>query len=365
MRHRFHALCPYFAMFPEAFAASWIERLTEPGDVVLDPFCGRGTAPFQALLMNREAIGGDINPVAYCVTRAKTNSPSASALRQRLTYLENRFCKEDLDHGRDDLPEFFHYAYAPSTLGQVLYLRAVLKWETSGVDCMLAALTLGALHGESKRSRAYLSNQMPRTISTKPDYSVRFWQKHGFRAPERNAFALLRTQISYRYATPPPAGRASVVKTDFRDLPRLATKLQKPVRLVVTSPPYLDVTNFEEDQWLRLWFLGGPPRPTYRRISRDDRHEHPTAYWKLISDMWRVLGSLVRPGGHVVIRMGGRKLSSDQIVAGLEATSVFSQRRVTLVSWEVSPIQKRQTGSFTPGTTGCAREVDCCFRVES
>ena len=24
-------------------------------------------------------------------------------------------------------------------------------------------------------------------------------------------------------------------------------------------PPYLDVTHFEEDQWLRLWFLGGPP----------------------------------------------------------------------------------------------------------
>lgn len=364
MRHRFHALCPYFAMFPEAFAATWIERLSEPGDIVLDPFCGRGTTPFQALLMNRRAIGADINPVAYCVTHAKTNSPQPSALKTRLTYLENRFRGEDWDCEREALPRFFSYAYTPFTLNQLLYLRSTLKWQSSDVDCMLAALILGALHGESNRSSAYLSNQMPRTISTKPEYSIRFWEKHGFRAPERNAFSLLRDQISFRYHTPPPLNRASVIRTDFRGLPAISAGLQKPVRLVVTSPPYLDVTNFEEDQWLRLWFLGGPPRPTYRTISKDDRHERPTAYWNLISDMWRVLGVLLREGGHVVIRMGGRKLSSNQIVAGLEATSIFSQRSVTLVSWDVSLIKKRQTGSFRPGSTGCAQEVDCCFRVK-
>ena len=35
MRHRFHALCPYFAMFPESFVETWIDRLTKPGDLVL------------------------------------------------------------------------------------------------------------------------------------------------------------------------------------------------------------------------------------------------------------------------------------------------------------------------------------------
>ena len=54
---------------------------------------------------------------------------------------------------------------------------------------------------------------------------------------------------------------------DMRQLPWVADQLPGPIRLVVTSPPYLDVTNFEEDQWLRLWFLGGPPFPTRGRIS--------------------------------------------------------------------------------------------------
>ena len=63
MRNRFHALCPYLAMFPEGFAERWIDELTVPGDLVVDPFCGRGTTPFQALLMGSNALAGDINPV--------------------------------------------------------------------------------------------------------------------------------------------------------------------------------------------------------------------------------------------------------------------------------------------------------------
>ena len=34
---------PYYAMFPAAFAERVIREHTEPGDVVLDPFAGRGT----------------------------------------------------------------------------------------------------------------------------------------------------------------------------------------------------------------------------------------------------------------------------------------------------------------------------------
>ena len=48
-------------MFPEAFAHDNIEKWTGPGDLVLDPFSGRGTTLFEALLMGRNAIASDIN----------------------------------------------------------------------------------------------------------------------------------------------------------------------------------------------------------------------------------------------------------------------------------------------------------------
>jgi hypothetical protein len=363
MRHRFHSLCPYFAMFPESFAEQWIEKLSKPGDVILDPFSGRGTTPFQALLSGRAAIGNDINPVAFCLTRAKTSAPKESAVKQRITSLENRFNANQWNESAKALPPFFSHAYAPATLRQILFFRKSLNWRTSEVDCMLAGLVLGSLHGESNKSPSYLSNQMPRTISTKPDYSIRFWIKHGFEAPQRDVFELLRKHLSFRYESAPPVAKGDTFEGDFRNLPLSLKGRDQAPKLVVTSPPYLDTTNFEEDQWLRLWFLGSEPNPTYRMISKDDRHDNPDAYWRLIGDLWRVLGQVLAKRSHVVIRMGGKKLTPEKIAAGLLANSCLTERKVELIHSEVSVLKKRQTASFRPGAPGGGYEVDCCFSV--
>lgn len=363
MRHRFHALCPYFAMFPESFAGRWIQDLSRPGDIVLDPFCGRGTAPFEALLRGRSAVGCDINPVAYCVSRAKMNAPPAAVVRGRLTKLRNGFKLQKWEPSAAGLPEFFRYAFSPLTLSGLLYLRACLRWERSDVDCMIAALVLGSLHGEITKSPSYLSNQMPRTISTKPDYSVRFWSRRGLAPPHRDVFALLENRLAFRYESAPPGGRGLVFHADFRDLPFLMQAKENKADLVITSPPYLDTTNFEEDQWLRGWFLGGPACPRKTARSRDDRCRSSGRYWRLIADTWRVLGRVVRPGGHVVVRIGGKRLDPEGIVAGLRSTATFSRRKVELLSWEVSELRGKQTNAFRPGAEGCAEEVDACFWI--
>jgi len=352
-------------MFPESFAEKWIDRLTRRGDYVLDPFCGRGTAPFQALLMGRNAVASDINPVAYCVSRAKTNSPSLASVRRRITILEREFEleAENLETERRKLPVFFRHAYRLRTLRQLLFLRHRLKWRRSDGDCMIAALVLGSLHGESNRSLSYLSNQMPRTISTKPDYSIRFWRTHGYKPPQRDVFELLRKKLNFRYESSPPNGHALMFHEDFRELPRLIKVFHKPIKCAITSPPYMNVTNYEEDQWLRIWFLGGSPKPTYGKISKDDRHLRPEKYWDLISDIWRVLGLILHKRADVVIRIGGKNLSTDQIVNGLVGASVFSRRTIKLANCEISEIKKKQTDSFRPGTQGCSLEVDCHFQI--
>jgi len=360
MRHRFHALCPYFAMFPESFVEQWVTELTRPNDVVFDPFCGRGTAPFTALLMERRAIGNDINPVAYCVSKAKTNAPAASQVRRRLTMLEQGYDRDEWEAERRSLPEFFGYAYGRETLRQLLYLRQRLHWRKSDTDCMIAAVTLGSLHGDGA-SASYLSNQMPRTISTKPGYSVRYWQEHGMRPPKRNAFDVLRRTVSFRYASEPPSDRALVLSEDVRDLPRYVHTFPRPVRFAITSPPYFDTTNYEEDQWLRLWFLGGAPHPTYGVISRDDRHEKTTRYWGLIGDMWRSLAVILDENANVVIRIGVRGMAPRRVAEAVEGTSALSRRPTKLVRWEASPAKGRQTKAFRPGSEGVAVEVDCHF----
>ena len=362
-RHRFHGLCPFFAMFPESFAERWIDRVSSRNDTILDPFCGRGTAPFQAILMDRSAVACDINPVAYCITRAKTNPPLQSVVRRRLTVLEKAFDSAEWESWRRCLPRFFRVGYSPRTLRQILYLRSCLKWRTSDTDCMIAALCLGSLHGESEKSPSYFSNQMPRTISTKPEYSIRFWQKHRYKAPKRDVFDLLRKRLDYRYESPLPERRAGVYLDDMRNLPSRLKGKTDSIRCVITSPPYLNVTSFEEDQWLRLWFLGGAPRPTYGQVSRDDRHERREAYWAFILDMWRALARILASDSDIVLRIGGKGFDPDEIVAGLQGTSLIARRHVELIHREVSSIRRRQTDSFRPGSKGCRFEVDCHFRM--
>ena len=362
MRHRFHSLCPYFAMFPESFAEKWIGQLTRRNDIVLDPFSGRGTTAFQALLMGRQAVATDVNDVAYCLTKAKTSAPSVSSVRRRLTQLENGFDGRAWRHEADSHGEFFRLAFARRVFQQLLYLRSTLKWHSSNVDSMVAALALGSLHGEMDKSQSYFSNQMPRTISTKPAYSVRFWKQREYEPPDRDVFAILRQRLDFRYRTPPPDGNAFVYHQDIRKLPRIRNRLPAPIRCAITSPPYLDVTNFEEDQWLRLWFLGGPPYPTIGRVSRDDRHSDGDKYWRFIADMWRVLGVLLAPKAHVVIRIGTGRLNPTALARALTASSQFSARKVELLSSETSELKNRQTDVFRPGSKGCSVELDCHFR---
>src|SRR5438128_539260 len=89
-RHRFHSICPYFAMFPETFVRRNVLAWSKRDDVICDPFLGRGTTVFESLLNGRQAIGCDINPVAVCLSKAKSEAPSLKAITARLAVLEKR-----------------------------------------------------------------------------------------------------------------------------------------------------------------------------------------------------------------------------------------------------------------------------------
>src|SRR5689334_7197327 len=94
--HRLHALCPYFAMFPPDFAREQILQHTKRGELVLDPFSGRGTTLLEALLNERRAVAADINPVAYCVSAAKAHAPSLGEVWDELDFLEEAYYRASL-----------------------------------------------------------------------------------------------------------------------------------------------------------------------------------------------------------------------------------------------------------------------------
>ncbi|MBN2092191.1 site-specific DNA-methyltransferase [candidate division KSB1 bacterium] len=67
--HNFHS---FPAKFPPQLPQKFIESLTKPGDVVLDPIAGSGTTILEAFISNRRAVGFDIDPLAIKLARVKT-----------------------------------------------------------------------------------------------------------------------------------------------------------------------------------------------------------------------------------------------------------------------------------------------------
>jgi DNA modification methylase len=59
----------YWARKPHNVVAEYIKHYSNKDDIVLDPFCGSGVTPIEAMKLGRKSIGVDIDPIAIFITR--------------------------------------------------------------------------------------------------------------------------------------------------------------------------------------------------------------------------------------------------------------------------------------------------------
>src|SRR6476620_2065734 len=105
--HSLHEVS-YRACFKPQLPRFFIERLTNPGDLVYDPFMGRGTTPLEAALLGRVPAGNDVNPLSVILTGPRFNPPYLEGVQARLRQIP----LDDPADMPEDLLEFYH----PSTL---------------------------------------------------------------------------------------------------------------------------------------------------------------------------------------------------------------------------------------------------------
>ena len=80
-----HGIHAFAAKFPPQLPATFIERLTAPGDVVLDPMMGSGTTLVESVIRGRKAIGLDLDPLSIKQCKAKTKPIDDVELLNRLS----------------------------------------------------------------------------------------------------------------------------------------------------------------------------------------------------------------------------------------------------------------------------------------
>lgn len=82
-----HDFYRYPARFSPVFAREAIKTFTQPGDFVLDPFCGGGTTLVEALSLGRRAAGMDVSSLAAFLARTKTTPISVHDKREIAAWL--------------------------------------------------------------------------------------------------------------------------------------------------------------------------------------------------------------------------------------------------------------------------------------
>jgi len=315
--HSLHPMCSYLASFPAALTHAFIARYSRPGDVVLDPFSGRGTTPLQACAEGRIGVGNDLNPFAHLLTASKVQPATRAAATTRLTGLRLAWnadaprwhelaaaiVADPAGGGPVPVPPEVVVAFHPSTLAQLLFTRAQLDL-ADRTDRFLAAAITGILHG---KSASYLSELMPNTFSMAPRYVRDFAARTDFHSPRRDVFDGLASKLERLFRQPPTPAEGIALLGDARDAAaRARAELDaqgRPdrARLVVTSPPYLRVVKYGYYNWLRTWFLGFDARAIDATL--DDAH-HREPYLAFMADVLADLRAAITDDAVVVLIIG-------------------------------------------------------------
>jgi hypothetical protein len=317
--HSLHEIS-YRACFKPQLPRFFIERLTDPGGVVYDPFAGRGTTMLEAALMGRVPLGCDINPLSHVLVEPRLAPPTLEEVRERLSAI----AWTTLAEFPEELLTFYH----PETLREVCALKAYLarRMESGTLDSVDRWIRMVAVNRLTGHSSGFFS-----VYTLPPNQAVSVGAQKKINAdrqqvPLRRIVSTLIYKKSRslltdcsdqtRQVLSGTASRSRLLTAPASRTPEMASSS---VNLVVTSPPFLDVVDYAADNWLRCWFCGIDTAEVQLTVLKriEDWREAMTA---VFVELARVL----RPGGHVAFEVGevrgGRvRLEEHVIPCGLQA----------------------------------------------
>ncbi|HII99594.1 MAG TPA: site-specific DNA-methyltransferase, partial [Methanoregula sp.] len=300
------------------------------GDLVYDPFSGRGTTVIEAGLCGRNVVANDANPLSRILTEPRFFPPDPAALQKRLDAIPRKAKTADID-----LSMFFH----PDTENEIVSLKEYLNDRNEHarmdqIDRWIAMVATNRLTGHSKGffsvytlpPNQAVSPQSQQRINRKRNQVPEYRDTHQIVA--KKSKSLLRSLSGSESSNLTRAGKSALFLTgDARDTPKIQDNT---VQLTVTSPPFLDIVQYREDNWLRCWF---------NNLDRDHIGKGITmartldAWCTVMGRVFTELYRITRPGGYVAFEVGEvrkRTIRLDEQVIPLGADAGFTCEAVLI-----------------------------------
>lgn len=303
----------YPARFVPQIPSNLIGYFSQRGDTVLDLFCGSGTTLVEAFRLDRKAIGIDINPVATLVTSARLTSISFDRFDSFLTSIAlavaRRLLEKD-DHTLALVPNLEENRrwYHPETLVQLALIHsAILDLTPNSAERIIARCCFSAiLNKVCSQDRHYgwvcdgVHPDQYKYKNAETAFMEKLCQFKSFLTSYRISLKMTEPRIvTY--------DDIQVHQADARDLRSVV--LNETVDLIVTSPPYLSVTDYSKSFRLTtLWFnadhwplfLQSEIGARFKRQRHNSYEDYIDDTRKYIDECYRVLA----PHGHLCLVVG-------------------------------------------------------------
>lgn len=247
--HSIHEIS-YRACYKPQLPKFFIERLTRKNDVVYDPFLGRGTTLIEANLLGRKVVGNDINPLSEILTVPRLSPPNIFEIKQRIDEVN----LEQISCEGSELLVFFN----SQTLSEILSWRNYFAERRGNnkfdkIDAWIEMVACNRLTGHSKGFFSVYTLPPNQAASVKSQQRIN--EKRG-QTPDyrdtkeilyRKSHQLLREKLPLNYGQ-------KLFQINIGSADSTAEIKTESVDLIVTSPPFLDIVNYQQDNWLRMWF---------------------------------------------------------------------------------------------------------------
>lgn len=333
---------PYYAMFPVDFAFDVVNKYSNEGDYILDPFAGRSSSIYAGGVLGRHSLGIEINPVGWLYGSVKLNPADKDDVIDRLFEIYGK--RNYFNRAIDKMPEFYRICYCDEVLKFLLSARRNLNWRNNNVDATLMSIILVYLHAKIGEG---LSNQMRMTKSMGMNYSIEWWKSNSFSKPPKiNPAQIILDKINWRYKKGMPKVTESAVV--FGDSTIELEKISERAKindiefsLLFTSPPYYSITDYHADQWLRLWMLGGSERPKFLTEKHRGRFIDKDRYYNLLDSVFGLSSTIMKDKSIIYVRTDKRDFTFNSTIEILQKH--FPKHKTKIVDKPLTPDTKTQT----------------------
>ncbi len=314
----------YRACFKPQLPRFFIDRLTEPCDVVYDPFMGRGTTIIEAVLSGRRAFGNDCNPLSCLLTIPRLDPPPLQDIAERL----DRIKLVPRVKTGIDLSMFYH----PRTMAEIVTLKKYLSGrKKSGredrVDRWIRMVATNRLTGHSAGFFSVYTLPPNQAATQANQRKINKDRKQRPTYRDVKGLILKKSRSLMRNVTPDQQSRIA----EFAKLTALFTggadKTEgindSTVQLTATSPPFLDVVNYAQDNWLRNWFNEIDEAEVARTMTVA---RSPESWSEGMQRVFDELFRVTRPGGFVAFEVGEvrkKNLKMEELVVPLGLKACF------------------------------------------